>query len=221
MSHITKVVIIESHPTMSQGLKTLLEEDGIIQVIGRTENEAKGLEMIAEHRPALVTIGLNSPVKSVLGTVQAIVERFPDIHIAIFTGYDYLPDFNALIEIGVSGIISKSAQPHQIKRTIRCILEGETTIPLSLYRHILLNSKSASRQNLYIQLPERDIQILSLIARGYTNQQIADTICVSMRSVNNYLSNIYVKLGVTTKYEAARKIRKDKHLLPFDISAEM
>jgi two-component system competent response regulator ComA len=209
MDHKIKVLIIEDHPTMGYGTKMVLEQDENVNVVGIAENGAKGIEMINTLCPSIVFLDLNLPDNNGLEIAKMIRKLNPKIHVVIFTGYDFLPFFNRLIEAGVSGIISKNALPRQVIRMLQCIIDGETVLPLSIFRQIQLHSNENDENQWNGALSEKEKNIVLMVAKGHTNAQIANEIYMSVRSVENYLTKIYEKLGVKSRVEAVEKFTKE------------
>lgn len=199
---VIHVLLIEDHPAMGYGTKMLLEQNPNIQVIGIAETGAKGLSMVEQYKPAIVFLDFYLPDTTGKELARVLKEKYPTIHIVVFTGYDYVPFFNELVQAGVSGIMTKSATPKQLARMIESILNGETVVPLSIFRQIHLNEYQEQKNHRDMGLTEKEKKILSMVAQGYTNAQIAKDICVSTRSVEYYLTKIYGKLNVNSRAEA-------------------
>ncbi|EJW15460.1 response regulator transcription factor [Paenibacillus alvei] len=211
-----KIVIIEDHPAMSAGIKLILEQDIAIQVLGIAKNGEDGMELIHQLSPTVVLLDLNLPDDSGLNLSRIIKEKYPSVHIIIYTGYDFTPFFNRLIDNGVSGIMNKSASSEEILQMIHSVMDGNTLLPLSIFRQIQLQRSGDVRHYWEVNLTENEKKILFMAVRKYTNIQIADQINVSESSVENYLKKIYCKLGVRSKAEAISKVVREDGILSFE-----
>lgn len=211
-----KIVIIEDHPAMSAGIKLILEQDIAIQVLGIAKNGQDGMELIHQLSPTVVLLDLNLPDDSGLNLSRIIKEKYPSVHIIIYTGYDFTPFFNRLIDNGVSGVINKSASSEEILQMIHSVMDGNTVLPLSIFRQIQLQRSADVRHYWEVNLTENEKKILFMAVRKYTNIQIADQINVSESSVENYLKKIYCKLGVRSKAEAISKVAREDGILSFE-----
>lgn len=211
-----KIVIIEDHPAMSAGIKLILEQDIAIQVLGIAKNGQDGMELIHQLSPNIVLLDLNLPDDSGLNLSRIIKEKYPTVHIIIYTGYDFTPFFNRLIDNGVSGIMNKSASSEEILQMIHSVMDGNTVLPLSIFRQIQLQRSADVRHYWEVNLTENEKKILFMAVRKYTNIQIADQINVSESSVENYLKKIYCKLGVRSKAEAISKVVREDGILSFE-----
>jgi len=208
MKNRITVLLVEDQEIINPDieLKMLLEQEPNIQVIRTTKKNNTVIELAGEFRPAIVFLDLKFPCENSVEVAGKIKDLHPESHIVIFTADDYLPFFNQLVEVGVSGILSENAKPHQIISMLYLILEGKTIIPLKVYKQIQLNPiiYGVKRKKC---LSEKEMNLMSMVAKGWTNRQIANEIFMSTRSVENYLSKIYEKLGVKSRIEAVEQIR--------------
>lgn len=178
------ILIVDDHPVMAKATQTILEQIEHIRVIGIAASGKSCLEMTALHKPNMIILDYNLPDQFGSSVAKQIKDISPDTHIVIFTGIDVSDLYNHLIELGVSGIISKESSERVIQNMIRCIMDDCTMIPLSLYRGMRL-MKSLPTQE--VLLTKDEIQIMTLVVKGATQEQVANEIFVSKRSVDNYL----------------------------------
>lgn len=191
---------------MGYGTKTILEQMPNVEVVGIAESGEKGIEMVEKCQPEIIFLDMNLPDMSGKEVAITIKEMHPQKHIIIFTAFDYGPYVNDLIGIGVSGMMMKSATPKQLLRMIDSIMDGETVIPLSLYRNMQINELSGLgiEEGMKV-MTKREKKVLSMIARGYLNKEIAEEIDMSMRSVEYCITSIYEKLEVDSRAKAIKK----------------
>lgn len=209
---LVKVLIVEDHPAMGYGTKTILEQMPNIEVVGIAESGIKGVDMVAQYQPEIIFLDMNLPDKSGKEVAKIIKEKYPKKHIIIFTAYNYVPYVNDLINIGVSGVMLKSATPKQLLRMIDSIMDGETVIPLSLFRHMQTNESAVQGiEEGMKMMTKREEKVLSMIAKGYINKKIAEEIDMSMRSVEYCITSIYEKLGVDSRAQAIKKYVSQTH----------
>lgn len=208
----TSILIIDDHPAIAQGTKSLLEQSSTmnVKVIEVANSGTKGLELVEKHNPHIVLLDLNIPDIKGAEIARIVKRSSPKIHIIIFTGYDYVPYLNSLIEIGVSAIISKSATPQQMRRIIEAVMDGETILPLSIYHQMRFKGSNDPVIRNLDTITQKEKHILLLVANGSTNEAIASELNVTRRTVENYLRIIYDKLGVNSRAEAVSKSNIDK-----------
>lgn len=207
------VLIVDDHPVMAKATQMILEQIEHIRVIGIAASGKSCLEMTTTHKPDMIMLDYNLPDQFGSSVAKQIKELSPNTHIVIFTGIDVSDLYNHLIEIGVSGIISKESSERVIQNMIRCIMDDCTMIPLSLYRGMRLMKSLPTQEAL---LTNDEIQIMTLVVKGATQEQIANEIFVSKRSVDNYLKKIYAKLGVKSRVQAMEKFIQSSYYTDSD-----
>lgn len=208
MNSVVKALVVDDHPLFAQATKQILEQIEQVEVVGVVGNGQKCMELVEMHRPKLVFLDYHLPDQPGSKVAAQIKARFPETHVVVFTGIDVTDMFNNLVELGVSGVISKESSEVAIKNMVSCVLDNHTMLPLSLFHQTrLVTGKSAEEA----QLTGDEIEMMSMIVNGYTHEQIADQIHVSKRSVDNYLKKIYEKFGVKTKVQAIEKFVQSKY----------
>jgi two-component system competent response regulator ComA len=207
------ILIVDDHPVMAKATQMILEQIEHIRVIGIAASGKSCLEMTTLHKPDMIMLDYNLPDQFGSSVAKQIKELSPDTHIVIFTGIDVSDLYNHLIELGVSGIISKESSERVIQNMIRCIMDDCTMIPLSLYRGMRLMKSLPTQEAL---LTKDEIQIMTLVVKGATQEQVANEIFVSKRSVDNYLKKIYAKLGVKSRVQAMEKFIQSSYYTDSD-----
>lgn len=205
MKRTIRTIVVDDHPVVARATKHILEQVEGVDVVGIAANGQAGIELVEEHQPDLLFLDYHLPDQYGSQVAEKAKRRSPNTHIVIFTGIDLADMYNHLIEIGVSGIISKESGETTIQNLIRCILDNHTMIPIPIYRKMRITSRQKSVDTEFIDLSPDEIQIMTLLVKGVTHEQIADQIHVSKRSVDNYLKKIYDKLDVTSRIQAIEK----------------
>ncbi|MCS7463875.1 response regulator transcription factor [Paenibacillus doosanensis] len=208
MNYTMSVLIVDDHPVMAKATKGILEQIPGIEVIGIAGSGAACLDFVDMHRPDIVFLDYHLPDQFGSAVAKDIKESYPQTHVVIFTGIDIADMYNHLLEIGVSGIISKEAGESVVQTMARALMDGCTVLPLPLYRSMRLVTGAASQE---VVLTSDEVQIMSMLVKGATHEQIANEIYVSKRSVDNYLKKIYNKLGVKTKVQALEQFVQSKY----------
>ncbi|MBD2863323.1 response regulator transcription factor [Paenibacillus oceani] len=206
MKRTVRTVVVDDHPVVARATKLILEQVEGITVVGVASNGQQCLELVEEHQPELLFLDYHMPDQYGSLVAEKVKRRYPQTHIVIFTGIDVADLYNHLLEIGVSGIISKESGETTIQNLVRCILDNHTMIPLPLYQQMrVTNRVPRPAETETVVLSADELQIMSLLVKGVTHEQIADQIHVSKRSVDNYLKKIYDKFGVSTRIQAIEK----------------
>ncbi|MDF2959210.1 MAG: DNA-binding response regulator, partial [Paenibacillus sp.] len=159
MSSVMRVLIVDDHPVMVKATTAILEQIEGIEVIGKAGNGKMCLEFIQQHQPDMVFLDYHLPDQFGSNVAKQIKERYPKMHIVIFTGIDVADMYNHLLDLGVSGIISKESSESVVRNMVCCILDGYTAVPLSQYRHMRLVAKGTSDE---VVLSNDEVQIMSM-----------------------------------------------------------
>lgn len=206
MNETVKALVIDDHPLVAHATKELLEDTDCIEVVGIASSAEEGMEQIKKHQPGLVFLDYQLPDLSGTEVAAQIKKEYPQIHIVIFTGHDLTGAMNRLIELKISGVLSKESSIRTIKNMVNCILDNHTMLPLSLYHQIQLTGSPS-----YEELNDEEVMMMGMLVKGATHDQIADHIHMSKRTVDNYLRRIYDKLGAKSRMEAMEKFIKSRH----------
>jgi DNA-binding NarL/FixJ family response regulator len=198
---ITKIIIVDDHPAISYGTKIIIEQNLNYQVVDVIHAVNEVVDSVMRHHPQIMFVDMHMPQMNGRELTTLIKQISPRTHVVIFSGYDLIPMWNQLIQAGVSGIMSKNATPDQILRMIASIVAGETVIPVTLLNRLVYND-NASQLLQTIELTEREQSIMQMVCDGMSNQSLSQQLIVSTRTVENYLSRIYQKMGVRTRSEA-------------------
>ena len=204
----TRVLIVDDHRLILEGLQYVLEKEGM-EVVGRATTGRQAMEMARTCEPDVVLLDIRMPDIDGLEALAAIKSSNPDAAVIILTSYRNPEYFYRAIASGAAGFLMKEGSPSQITHAIRTVLEGESIIDRQVLRDSLkalsaTTKRTSSADNLDIpSLTEQEIRILTMIAEGLTNSDIAEVLTVSPNTVKTHVRNIFVKLGVSDRTQAA------------------
>ncbi|MDB5052962.1 MAG: Two-component response regulator ComA [Bacilli bacterium] len=208
MNKVIRTLVVDDHPLFAIATKNILEEIDGLHVIGIVGEGDECLEFVRLHEPDLIFLDYYLPDQLGSEVAAQIKNQFPHIHVVIFTGVDVAKILNVLLEIGVSGVISKGSSEKTIKNMVQCILDNHTTVPLSFYHKMRLMDDHAAN---VLELTKDEVQIMSFLVEGLNHEQIGEKIFVSKRTVDNYMKRIYGKLGAKTRTKAVEKFVQSKY----------
>ena len=215
------VLIIDDHPTLRIGTKAILdsEEDmkGSILI-----NIDEILEAVREKKYDLYLVDLYMPEINGFELTKIILKLDPSAKILIYTGFDLITHFNMLIEIGVSGIISKLSSSEQLTTSIRCAMRDEAVIPIELLKQLRRANNiyplTNDNQDIgIVELSDREEAIVRCVENGLTNKQISEQLFLSQRTIEYNLTNIFKKLNVSSRAEVIQVVKKLGLLSKIDI----
>ncbi|MBH0230079.1 response regulator transcription factor [Halobacillus yeomjeoni] len=209
---MTKVLIVDDHPAVGAGTKTMLEQETDMVVDVVDHNEAVESLLKNKDYDALL-LDLYMPGINGIELAKNIRKKDPDLTILIYTGFDLSTHFNMVVEADINGFVSKTATSVELVTAIRCALRDEVVIPLHLFKQLRRTEASVSRtsdvpEKEGISLNEKEQSILKEVASGFTNREIAQTLHMSQRSVEYTLTGIFNKLNVRSRTEALFKAQE-------------
>ena len=197
-----KVLVVDDHEMVRRGLIAYLETEDDITVIGEANDGSKAIEMAETLQPDVILMDLiMENVGGIEATVQ-IKKRFPQIQIIILTSFiDEKLVFPAL-EGGALSYLLKTAKAEEIVHAIRSAVKDESIIEPKVASQMLTKIRSTERR-LHDDLTPRELEVLKLIGDGKTNQEIADSLFIGIKTVKTHVSNILSKLQVEDRTQAA------------------
>ncbi|MCR5677175.1 MAG: response regulator transcription factor [Agathobacter sp.] len=199
-----KIMITDDHSMIREGLKNLLELDGDIKVIAEAENGQECLDKLSTVKPDVLLLDINMPVMNGLEVLAALKERRIRVKVLVLTVHNEVEYLMKAVDIGVDGYVLKDSESAELKKAIFAVASGENYIQPSLIP--ALNSKMIEKNDDEARIDEltrREIEVLKLLSVGMYNKEIAEKLDISERTVKNHVSNIFKKLEVTDRTQAA------------------
>lgn len=200
----TKVMITDDHSLIREGIRQLLEFDGSIEVIGEASNGVECLEKLEILSPDVLLLDINMPEMNGIDVLKKLKETESDVKVLILTVHNELEYLLKAIDIGVDGYILKDSESSELKKAIDIICKGENYIQPSLIP--ALNNQLANRdidRDKIDLLTSREYEVLIQVANGMSNKEIATNLNISERTVKNHISNIFKKIDVSDRTQAA------------------
>lgn len=199
-----KVVLADDHSMIREGISQLLELNENIKVIGEAANGKECLQLLSRCNADVLLLDINMPEMSGFEVLQAIKMQNYDIKVLMLTIHNEVEYVLKAVDFGADGYILKDSGSRELFKAVECVYNGERFIQPELTP--ALNSKLISRntdQALIDELTKREVQVLKLLAEGLFNKEIADMLAISERTVKNHISNIFKKIGVADRTQAA------------------
>lgn len=198
------IMIADDHSMIREGLKNLLELEGDIEVVAEAVDGEDCLEKLGMIKPDVLLLDINMPKKNGLEVLQALKLRRSKLKVLVLTVHNEIEYLMKAVDIGVNGYILKDSESVELKKAIFAIAQGETYIQPSLIP--ALNSKMIEKnqdEGKIDNLTRRELEVLKLLSVGMYNKEIAEKLNISERTVKNHVSNIFKKLEVTDRTQAA------------------
>ena len=199
-----KIMITDDHSMIREGLKSLLELDGDIEVIAEAENGEECLQKLLTVKPDVLLLDINMPKMNGLEVLKSLKDAKSKVKVLVLTVHNETEYLMKAVEIGINGYVLKDSESAELKKAIFTIYDGENYIQPSLIP--ALNSKMIEKNEDEIKLEsltQRELQVLKELAVGKFNRDIAKEMEISERTVKNHISSIFKKLDVTDRTQAA------------------
>jgi DNA-binding NarL/FixJ family response regulator len=206
-----RVLIADDHPLFRKGMRTLLESMPDIEVAGEATSGAEAVEKGLVLKPDLILMDLQMPEGGGLEATRRITASNPQIHILVVTLFEDDDSVFAALRAGARGYILKDADEEEMMRAIRAIGKGEAIFSPAIATRLMdyfAGTQKTAEPEIFPELTDREREILQLIARGKSNAAIAEQLTISLKTVRNHVSNIYNKLQVADRAQAAIRARE-------------
>jgi DNA-binding NarL/FixJ family response regulator len=199
-----RVLLADDHPLFLDGLRLLLETAGV-QVVGCARDGAELLDLAATADADVAVVDLDMPGLDGAAVTAALTERHPELGVLVLTMHDDDRSVRRALAAGARGYVVKGAAHGSVVRAVQTVADGDTVLSGDVGRH-LLTGGGASR-GVFPELTDREREILDLVARGLGNGAIAAQLHLSLKTVQNHVSNVFGKLDVTSRAEAVARAR--------------
>jgi DNA-binding NarL/FixJ family response regulator len=190
-----KVFLVDDHRLMLEAMRTSLEHEGDIAVVGETDCGANVLPLVGQTGPDVVLLDVRMPGVDGLTVLEQLRDRYKNIAVVMFSGIDDPALVRAALERGAAAFVLKHVEPRDLAAAVRQVVNGAIFRPLDLLGSVKKGE---------IGLSKRELSILEALQAGGSNLEIAKELFLAEQTVKFHLTNIYRKLGVSTRTEAVR-----------------
>jgi DNA-binding NarL/FixJ family response regulator len=190
-----KVLTADDHPLIRDGLAAVIGAQPDMAVVGEASNGEEALEQYRELRPDVMLMDLRMPVMDGLTAIRAIVAEFPGARIVALTTYDGDEDIHRALEAGAKGYLLKDMLRTEVLHAIRAVHRGQRVIPAPVAARL-------AEYTPRVELTEREVEVLRLVAKGFSNRQIGELLGRTEGTVKVHIKNILEKLDADDRTEA-------------------
>lgn len=199
-----RVYLLDDHEIVRRGIKDLLESEGDIVVVGESGLAAEAARRIPALRPDVAILDGRLPDGSGIDVCREVRSKAPDIAALILTSYDDDEALFAAIMAGASGYILKQVGGNDFVDSVRRVAGGQSMLDPAVTAQVLERVRNGRRIDPALEpLTTQEQRILELIGEGNTNRQVAETMCLAEKTVKNYVSSLFAKLGLESRTQAA------------------
>ncbi|MCD8309410.1 MAG: response regulator transcription factor [Clostridia bacterium] len=208
-----KVMLADDQKILAEGIKSVLESSDEIEVCGIAYDGAEAVDMAAKLKPDVILMDVRMPEMNGVAATKHIKEILPDTKIIILTTFDDSDYILSGINNGASGYLLKDIGSTALIDSIKNAYAGDTILPAKIAKKItdaamLVSSDRQIKLKKAYGLSDREVDVALMLADGFTNRQIASAIKLSDGTARNYISSIYLKLGVNNRAGAISKIKE-------------
>lgn len=201
---VLRVLIVDDHPLTRQGIRSVLGEGETVQIVSEAGDVEEALTQAKALRPDVVLLDVQMPGGGGLVALERLRETLPELTVVMLASLPTEEEVSAALRLGARGFLLKDATPGELIASIKAAYRGETVLSAALTRWLTELASGRKENAADFDLTERELEILRLVAKGARNKEIASTLFIAPKTVEHYLSNIFVKLNVSNRTEAVR-----------------
>ena len=196
-----RIVIVDDHTLFREGLRTILEMEEDIEVVADAESAEDIVELVWQTRPDVLLLDIRMPQGSGLDAVPAVLRISPRTQVLVLTACDEKEEHVRAFKLGAKGVILKDSARQTLMQAIRLVCRGEVWMDPRMSGALAdelshMGEPDAPSTRHETGLTERELEIVRLVASGYKNKEVGNTLTISERTVKTHLTNIFQKLGV-------------------------
>jgi two-component system invasion response regulator UvrY len=195
---MTRVLIADDHAVVRAGLRQFLETDPSIQEIGEAATGREALEQLRLGKWNLLLLDINMPDRSGLEVLQQVRSTHPETRVLVLSGYPERQYAVNVLRAGASGFLSKESAAEELMKAVRTVLAGRRYVSGALAELLVSDLDGDAQRPLHSSLSEREFQILCKLAAGRTVSEIANELCISVKTVSTYRTRVLQKMSFKT-----------------------
>ena len=209
-----KVIIADDQTILAEGIKSVLETDKSIEVVGIAQDGFKALELVEKVLPDVVLMDIRMPNMNGVVATQRIKSEYPSVKVVVLTTFDDSDYILNAINNGASGYLLKDIGSTALIDAVKNAYVGDTILPAKIAKRIADAAMTVSNDREFrlkkaFGLSDREVEIALMIYEGFTNRQIASALHLSEGTARNYISTIYEKMRCENRAEALQKIKSE------------
>jgi DNA-binding NarL/FixJ family response regulator len=203
MAQKTTIVLVDDHAVVRAGVRRLLEQEPLFEVIGEAESGEKAYQILGELKPDVMVMDLSMPGMGGLEAIRRILMRYEKAKILVLSMHEDLSFANQALKLGAKGYLIKNALADDLVKSIETVSNGEVFLSAEIAKKMAMQSISGEKDPIH-ELSAREFEIFKLLAEGLDIDAIASTLNISSKTVSNYQTMIKQKLDINSPVELIR-----------------
>ena len=203
MAKKTTIVLVDDHAVVRAGVRRLLEQEPLFEVIGEAESGEKAYQILAELKPDVMVMDLSMPGMGGLEAIRRILMRYEKAKILVLSMHEDLSFANQALKLGAKGYLTKNTLADDLVKSIETVTQGDVFLSDEIAKKMAMQSISGNQDPVH-ELSAREFEIFRLLAEGLDIEAIASTLNISSKTVSNYQTMIKQKLNINTPIELIR-----------------
>jgi DNA-binding NarL/FixJ family response regulator len=203
MAKKTTIVLVDDHAVVRAGVKRLLEQEPLFEVIGEAESGEKAYQIFGELKPDVMVMDLSMPGMGGVEGIRRILMRYEKAKILVLSMHEDLSFANQALKLGAKGYLTKNTLADDLVKSIETVIQGDVFLSDEIAKKMAMQSISGNQDPVH-ELSAREFEIFRLLAEGLDIDAIASTLNISSKTVSNYQTMIKQKLNINTPIELIR-----------------
>lgn len=210
----TRVAIVDDEPLVRAGLRTILDLEDGLEVVGEAGDGADVLALVAETAPDVLLLDVRMPRVDGITALRALLARHPDARVLVVTTFENDDHVLDALAAGAQGFLLKRARPEEIVHAVRVVARGESLVFPDTVRRLAVGRTPSGSLQEEARLTGREAEVLRLVAAGMSNQEIASSLYLGVETVRTHVANVLAKLGVRDRTQAVVRAYASGFVVP-------
>lgn len=198
-----KVLLVDDHEMVRIGLSAVLGTEEDFELVGEASNGEEGIRLARQYKPDVVLMDLVMDGMDGIESTRRLLKELPNCKVIVLTSYIDDAKIYPVIEAGAFSYLLKTSRAHEIASAIRAAVKGQPVLEAQVASKIMNRFRKPAESLPHEELTEREMEVLKLIAKGKSNQEVADELMIGVKTVKFHVTNILAKLGVEDRTQAA------------------